>query len=121
MEQKGKARLGAAVAVALTGAALMFCLFAVGESRYAPLESLPPSYVKTGTGHPDLPEMVDINTASFEKLEALPGLGPAKAVDIIVWREKNGPFRYPEELIELPGFGEKMVKDLLDLIKTGGD
>jgi len=121
MERKGKAGLAAAVAVALAGAGLMLGLFAAAENSYAPLETLPPSLVETGVGHPDRKRMLDINTATQKELESLPGIGPAKAAAIIAWRRENGPFRYPEELLEVPGIGEKTLKNLINLIKAGGD
>lgn len=121
MGRKGRAGVTAAAAAALAGACFMLGLFTAGENHYIPPETLPPSLVRTGVGHPDSENRLDLNTASFEKLLTLPGIGPATAVDIIAWREKNGPFRYPEELVEVPGIGENILNDLMDLIKAGGD
>ena len=41
---------------------------------------------------------VNINTASSAELEALPGIGPAKAKSIVEYRQKNGAFKSVEEL-----------------------
>ena len=44
---------------------------------------------------------VNVNTASSAELEALPGIGPAKAKAIVEYRQKNGAFKSVEELNKL--------------------
>ena len=70
----------------------------------------------------DLPDteplMVNINTATPEELEALPGIGPTLAQRIVDYREEHGPFPSPESLINVKGIGESKMTDLLDLITT---
>ena len=58
-------------------------------------------------------QKININTANKSQLEELPGIGNVKAQNIINYREKNGPFRSVEDLIEVNGIGDKT----LDLIK----
>lgn len=48
-------------------------------------------------------EMVNINSASLNELDSLPGIGPVMAGKILSHREENGAFRSPEELLEVPG------------------
>jgi competence protein ComEA len=50
---------------------------------------------------------VNINTATQEQLEALPGLGPKVAQRIIEYRQKNGNFKKVEDLMNVKGIGEK--------------
>jgi competence protein ComEA len=50
---------------------------------------------------------VNINTASASELEALPGIGPKTAERIVEYRQKNGPFKKVEELMNVRGVGEK--------------
>src|SRR5947209_4300392 len=50
---------------------------------------------------------VDINTASAKELDALPGIGAKTAALIVEYREKNGPFKKVEELMNVRGVGEK--------------
>lgn len=59
---------------------------------------------------------VNINLASREQLETLPGIGPELAAAIVQHREANGPFEYAEHLIEVPGISKTMMETLLDLI-----
>jgi len=51
--------------------------------------------------------VVNINTASSAELEALPGIGAKTADRIIEYRQKNGPFKKIEELMNVRGVGEK--------------
>ena len=52
------------------------------------------------------PLLVNINTAQAPELEKLPGIGPAKAAAIILYREEHGPFGSIEELMRVPGIKE---------------
>ncbi|MDY0267956.1 ComEA family DNA-binding protein [Trichloromonas sp.] len=52
---------------------------------------------------------VNINSATLEQLEALPGVGPVSAQRIIDYREKNGPFKSVEQLVDVKGIGEKSL------------
>ncbi len=51
--------------------------------------------------------VVNINSASATDLEALPGIGAKTAARIIEYRQKNGPFKKVEELMNVRGVGEK--------------
>lgn len=64
-------------------------------------------------------DRINLNTASAEELDTLPGIGPAKAADIIVYREANGGFGSIEELQEVKGIGEKTFENLKDLVTVG--
>jgi len=50
---------------------------------------------------------VNINTASANEFEGLPGIGAKTAARIIDYRQKNGPFKKVEELMNVRGVGEK--------------
>ena len=104
----------------LLAAALMLARFAAAEHSGGALNSLPASPVTAGAGHPVREEQININTASAEELDRLPGIGPVKAEAIVAWRAEHGAFRYPEELIRVHGIGEGTLKKLLDMITTGG-
>ena len=59
---------------------------------------------------------ININTASADELEKLPGIGKALAARILERREKYGPFRRPEHLIMVRGMSDKRFRTLRDLI-----
>ena len=55
---------------------------------------------------------VDINAASLDQLEQLPGIGPVFAKRIIEYRKTSGPFRNVDELMAVKGIGEKRMENL---------
>lgn len=59
---------------------------------------------------------IDLNTATAEQLDALPGVGPATAAAIIEHRESHGPFRSVDDLLAVPGIGESKLAQLRDLV-----
>lgn len=66
------------------------------------------------------PEIVklNINTATQEELMTLPGIGEKRAADIVDDRTRNGPFRFPEDITRINGIGEDTLAGLLDYITT---
>lgn len=61
---------------------------------------------------------VDLNTATAEELDKLPGIGPATAEAIIRHRETRGRFRSVTELLEVRGIGEAKLEQLRPLVKV---
>lgn len=53
------------------------------------------------------PKKININTATAEELIQLNGIGPKYAASIIEYREKYGPFKTPEGLMQVSGIGQK--------------
>jgi competence protein ComEA len=66
-----------------------------------------------------VPALIDINAATAAELETLPGIGPARADDIVAYRETHGPFEAPEELTRVPGIGPATYERLAPLITAG--
>lgn len=63
--------------------------------------------------------LVDINTASPEELESLPGVGPATAAAIVAKRESDGPFKSVDSLIEVRGIGQVKLEGMRELVTVG--
>ena len=59
------------------------------------------------TAKPAVTGQVNINTASVTELQTLPGIGAKTAERIVEYRQKNGPFKKIEELMNVRGVGEK--------------
>ena len=55
---------------------------------------------------------VNLNTATLEELDALPGVGPSTAKNIIAYRENHGGFAAPEEIMNVKRIGEKTFDKL---------
>jgi competence protein ComEA len=62
------------------------------------------------------PRRININTASANELETLPGIGRGLAARIIEHREKYGPFRRPEHLIIVRGISDRRFRALRDFV-----
>ncbi|MDT0630284.1 helix-hairpin-helix domain-containing protein [Rubrivirga sp. S365] len=58
------------------------------------------------------PAPTNLNTASAADLQRLPGIGPALAGRIVAYRETNGPFRSPDQIVEVKGIGDKTFEKL---------
>lgn len=78
----------------------------------------PPAAAGTGPGVPGQGGLVDLNTASAEQLDALPGVGQVTVARIIAYREAH-PFRSVEELRQVDGIGERRFAQLEDLVTVG--
>ncbi len=67
-----------------------------------------------GATAPGLP--LNLNTATVEQLETLPGIGPGLAAQILAVREERGGFGSVDELTEVPGIGEGRLAALRDAV-----
>ena len=64
------------------------------------------------------PGLLNLNSASVDDFEALPGIGPVLAQRIVTWRDANGPFTAVEELREVSGIGDSTYADLSPLVRV---
>ena len=64
---------------------------------------------------------VNINTATAAQLQGLPGIGARTAQTIVDHRQKNGPFKKVEELMNIKGIGEKSFLKLKPMVTVGAD
>ncbi|SEB67231.1 ComEA family DNA-binding protein [Microbacterium hydrocarbonoxydans] len=63
-------------------------------------------------------DLIDLNSADQAALETLPRIGPALAERIIAWREENGRFQSVDDLLGVPGIGEKMLAGIRDGVRV---
>lgn len=63
--------------------------------------------------------VINLNTATAEQLETLPGIGTRTAARIVEYRKKNGDFKKIEDLMNVQGVGEKSFLRLKPLITVG--
>jgi competence protein ComEA len=62
--------------------------------------------------------LVNLNTATAEQLDTLPGVGPSTAAAIIAHRDQNGPFTSVDQLLDVRGIGEAKLEQLRDLVSV---
>jgi competence protein ComEA len=72
-----------------------------------------------GAAPEEKPAKVNLNTADAETLQSLPGIGPSYAKRIVEYREKNGPFKRVEDLLNVQGIGEKTLERIRDRVTVG--
>ena len=71
-----------------------------------------PSSGTAGSPGASTTERVNINTATLDQLQQLPGIGASKAQAIIEYRETSGLFAQPEDLKNVSGIGDKTFEKL---------
>ena len=92
----------------------------VGEGAVVRSDSGPGAEVIGGgddaaDGRDDM-KLVNINTAGVDELDTLPGIGEAKARDIIAYREKHGRFARIEDIMKVPGIKQNRFESIRDFI-----
>jgi len=121
--------------VAVTLAASVFLIgYLVGRDGGGDSVSITTQYIEneseSGAGRSEtpvretvLPEehgtRVDLNAASEQELEEIPGIGPVLAERIIDFRQKAGRFTAVEELLQIEGIGEKKFAALKEYVFAG--
>ena len=94
---------------------LTFCIFLFVWFSHTPLD------VRSNTASTvSVAGKININTASADELESLPGIGEKLASAIVTYREENGSFSGIGELAEVPGIGAGKLEAIADLITVGG-
>jgi len=72
----------------------------------------------TATQDKNLPtgKIININTATADELDMVPGIGPVLSNSIVVYRNRHGPIKSVNELANIPGIGEKRLQYLKEAV-----
>ena len=84
-----------------------------GEQVVVPLRG---AAVAAGGAAPSPTAPLDLNSASLEQLDTLPGIGPATAQKILDYRQAHGAFHSLAELDAVPGIGQARIEQLKGLV-----
>lgn len=76
----------------------------------------PPAASRDGGTQRSAAAPLDLNSATVEQLDKLPGIGPALAQRIVDYRAQHGSFRQLEQLNEVKGIGDRTLERLIPLL-----
>jgi competence protein ComEA len=93
-----------------------FCLMLTLNATATDTKTESPDVSKTDKMKAASIEPVNINKADVKTLATLKGIGKDRAQKIIEYREKNGPFQKPEDLMKVKGIGKKIFDQNKDFI-----
>lgn len=85
-------------------------------SGSTPTSKAPPP--RPGSAKPKAGEAVNLNTATVQELDALPGVGPVTAAAIVAWRQANGRFTSVDQLADVEGIGPARLEKLRALVRV---
>src|SRR5262249_37480368 len=88
----------------------------VGVSGAPPLPMPGASPAVPGAGSSHVAAPVDVNTATLEELETLPGVGPVLGQNILDYRSANGPFTTVDQLADVSGIGDVRLAEIRPLV-----
>jgi len=86
-----------------------------GEEIVVPARGAGTAGASSGAG-PSPTAPLDLNTATLEQLDALPGIGPTTAQKILDYRQAHGPFHSVADLDAVPGIGRGRIEQLKGLV-----
>ncbi len=91
-----------------------------GEYYVPSLGESPPTASLLPLGQTQASGLIDLNSASLDLLDTLPGIGPALAEAIVSYRENVRPFQSVEEVQEVPKIGPVTYMNIRDLVTVTG-
>ena len=114
------AAAGGPIPQADPGSLNLAAVVADGERVYVPVvgETVPPPAAPAAGANPTPPAPLDLNEATAEELDVLPGVGPATATAIVDHRARNGPFASVEDLEAVRGIGPAKLDALRGLVSV---
>ncbi|HTX93640.1 MAG TPA: ComEA family DNA-binding protein [Mycobacterium sp.] len=87
-------------------------------SGSTPTSKAPTPRAGQGSAKPKAGEALDLNTATVEELDGLPGVGPVTAAAIVAWRQANGKFTSVDQLADVDGIGPARLDKLRALVRV---
>ncbi len=102
-----------------TGAINLAAILQDGQQVYVPARAPTAESGLTANQNPDSGQLVDINAATLEELDTLPGIGPITAQKIIDYRAAHGPFTSTDGLLAVDGIGQATFDKISGLITVG--
>ena len=96
----------------LLTAAFLLAVILAAPLFFLPIRALGPVLEPACSGSVDLESLqrIELNSADEEQLCALPGVGPKRAQAILDYRRRNGGFASMEELRQVDGLSEKLIR-----------
>ena len=86
------------------------------QGKPVPTGDVPPLVTRPAVFAAPARAPLDLNTATLDQLQTLPGIGPARAQNIVDYRSQNGPFQSAEELAAVDGIGAGILDQVRDFI-----
>lgn len=103
--------IGFLIGIILTG--IIFLI--AGSNQSTEFAFISPTY--SSTPNIDLESLkININTASIDELDTLPGIGPEKAKAIVDFRDNFGKYVSIDDLLYVPGIGQSLFDQIRDKI-----
>jgi competence protein ComEA len=90
-----------------------------GETPPLDAGGAPPSTARSVVTAPTAAAPLDLNDASADELDTLPGVGPATAKAIVDYRSEHGPFSSVDDLLDVRGVGPAKLDGFRDLVRVG--
>ena len=114
MSKKKHELLLVAAALFISTVTILYSIF--DSPKYNSLEAVTVSIAESINLTSDYSGKININTADIDELMQLEEIGEKKALSIIEYREKNGRFHKPEELTNVSGIGEVIIRKNINRI-----
>jgi competence ComEA-like helix-hairpin-helix protein len=100
--------------LAVTGSRVMNKIVRIGSAPYVLsilLICFAPLAIRANAKHPPA-HAIDLNTATAEQLQQVPGIGPSTAKSIVNFRQKSGPFQRIEDLLAIKGISKARLEKM---------
>ena len=99
---------------------LLACASILGMSLAMAMATAQAQAAKPAAATPSISGVVNVNTATPEELELLPGVGAARATAIVAFRKEQGGFKQVEDLLAVKGIGESMLERMRPFVTVTG-